>query len=344
MGDIGVVHPLFGGRGAFLRALTRVEAVRCFFPDISRPVPYSLLLVLGVIAVRWARGHKPRFEAWRVAVPVLGAFFTAVVLSQVVTQPVSVYRYYSFMVFLVVLMGLGLWSLALHLLSYRRAVLFTSYCVPVLLLSLVTYRGLSSVWEGLKGSLHFARGRQSLAEGYAANQVTSGVPVAIRQEIGPKARVYSFNLMCLAMAPDCELETFVSFSLGKDWHEIMFAPPSRARASLQEQGLNYFLIDLDNPNDVYDVLQHAPLFQPGAIEKNFHVCWRRGNVYLLTWPGPNTWPVPKEFYRLYSPDRLRVPYDTRALYQQVRTIYEMNGGKPYPVARDPSLPAVRGWQ
>jgi hypothetical protein len=145
------------------------------------------------------------------------------------------------------------------------------------------------------------------------------------------------------MAPDCELESFVSFSLRRDWHVVIFESPDRARTALQQQGLNYFLIDLDSV-PILDVIQHAPLFQPGTIEKYFQVRWQQGNALLLTWPGPDTIPIPDDFLTLYAHLEQWNPFDSSPLYTQVRTIYEMNKDRPYPIFRDPQLPTVRGWQ
>ena len=52
---------------------------------------------------------------------------------------------------------------------------------------------------------------------------------------------------------------------------------------------DYFLIDIDPRGYLgLDILQFAPLFQPGNIEKHLEVRWRCGTAVLLTWPGPDT--------------------------------------------------------
>jgi hypothetical protein len=148
------------------------------------------------------------------------------------------------------------------------------------------------------------------------------------------------------MAPGCELESFVSFSLRDSYPEILFESPERARAALQKQGLNYFLVDLTDGQLRVDVLQHAPLFRPENLEKYFQVRWRRDNTVLLTWPDADTTPIPQEFMIAYAANCENDFNKTRwrPLYKQLETIYEMNGRKAFPVYRDPSLPPVQGWQ
>ena len=185
-----------------------------------------------------------------------------------------------------------------------------------------------------------------MVEGYRDPAVTSDVPVEFRKVIGKEARVYTLDVGCFSMAPGCELESFMSFSLGRDYHEILFESPERARSALQQQGLNYFLFDLGNDTFGLDILQHSPLFQPGNIEKHLQVRWCRNNVFLLTWANADTYALPEDTQRLYAKllDKPAFGIPTRPLYDQVRLIYEMNGRRAFPVNRPPSLPPVIGWQ
>jgi len=150
------------------------------------------------------------------------------------------------------------------------------------------------------------------------------------------------NVANFSMAPDCEVESFVSFALHRGWHEIMFGPSPQAREVLQAQGLNYFLIDLGA--SVVDILQYSPLLCPANIQKNFEVVWRQADVYLLTWPGSNTTRLPAEFMQRYGEEYFTRCLDLRNLYGRVKLIYEQNKDQPYPIRRDPSLPPVKGWQ
>jgi hypothetical protein len=144
------------------------------------------------------------------------------------------------------------------------------------------------------------------------------------------------------MAPHRELETFWSYALGKHWHDIMFEPPERAREVLKEQGLNYFLIDVGGALPFWEVIQFSPLLSVRNVGTYLQVAWNEGDLYLLTWPGPGTSPIPESFLTRYS--ELSQKGKLQPLYERVRLIYEMNRDKPYPVWRDPALPPVRGWQ
>src|SRR5262249_27166434 len=144
------------------------------------------------------------------------------------------------------IIAVGIWVLLFHLYADRKSVVITSYAVPAMLTCVVTYQGIATVPGGeLKQSWRFASGGISLAEGFQTRKVTSGIPEEIRRVIGTEARVYTLDHLLFTMAPGCELESFVSFSMDPNWHTIHFESPERAREVLQKGGLNYFLIDLN---------------------------------------------------------------------------------------------------
>jgi hypothetical protein len=144
------------------------------------------------------------------------------------------------------------------------------------------------------------------------------------------------------MAPGCELESFVSFSMASQWHEILFETGNRARKALESQGLNYFLINLNAV--LTDIIQYSPLLRWENIESNLQVAWSDRDVYLLTWPGPNTTPIPPEFMARYCRDYFTSATDFQPLYDRVNVIYQANRTRSFPIYRDPALAPVRGWQ
>jgi hypothetical protein len=106
--------------------------------------------------------------------------------------------------------------------------------------------------------LRFAIGG-TVADAYAAQNAMWAPGVKIRKLLGPQVRVWSSQITGqLCMAPDCKLETFFSYSLGKDWAAIMFEPADIARAALERQNLNYFVIDTNVA--FFDLLPYSPLF------------------------------------------------------------------------------------
>jgi hypothetical protein len=246
-------------------------------------------------------------------------------------------------VFFVVAGAVGLWAVFFRLLPCRALVGLTSYLVPTALTGWIALQTFLAVpADEFRNCWKFALGRTGLADAYAYRQAVYPPAVAASRAAGGGARVYTFNLNNYCMAPGCEQESFVSFALHQDWHEVMFGPAPRARELLQRQGLNYFLIDLGK--DIIDVIQFSPLFAPGEIADNFEVAWHEGDVYLLTWAGSGGTPLPDDFPCRYETVCESQSFNLAALYERVWLIYYQNQGKSYPVRRDPKLPPVKGWQ
>jgi hypothetical protein len=337
-GDIQVVEHTDMTRYAYIKQLLRVELLRCFFPH-----RVFLAGAIGGITLLWLRGGRVPYELWRIVFILGGTLAGSAFLSQLVTQPISAYRYFSFTVFFGVAIAASAWLLLFRLMPSRRFVWLTSYILPYSVLCWITAHTVWTIPDAeLRHCWQFARGSLSLADGYASTRGVFLPAVKIRKITGPNARVYTLNELNYSTAPDTELESFVSFSLHREWHEIMFAPSRRAREVLQAQGLNYFLIDLNAL--VVDTLQYSPLFCGANIRDNFQVAWKEGDVYLLTWPGSNTTPLPEEFLERYDEAYFTKQYDLRDLYERVKLIYKQNNGQPYPIYRDPALPPVKGWQ
>jgi hypothetical protein len=345
MGDIQVVEHTNITRFEYIKQIVRAHTIRYFLPgwDLVSGKYVASVLVCACV-VLYLVGRRAPFPLWRVAIPIGGMLLVAVGLSQIVNQPISAYRYFSFTVFFTVTGVVVLWIVLFRLLPSRKLTGFTSYLLPTGLTCWITVHTFIALPDDeFRFCRDFTLGRTSLADGYGYRQHAVYPPaVAMRRLIGPEARVYTFNQNNYSMAPGCELESFVSFALGTDWHEIMFEPPERARELLQKQGLNYFLIDFDSL--VLDLSQHSALFQPANVEKYFGVRWRQGNVYLLTWRGNDTEPLANDFMCRYNDDYFNKWFCTRPLYERVKLIYEMNKGNPYPIRRDPTLPPVKGWQ
>jgi len=337
MGDIHIVKHTDMTRSAYIRQILRAEAVRCVLPH-----ELCMAGLAGGIVLLCFRGRRIPCELWRIVLLLGGTLVASALLSQIVTQPISAYRYFSFTVFFGVGTAVSAWLLLFRLMPSRRLVWLSSYILPYTVVWWVTAH---VVWTIPGQEAHrcwnFARGSLSLADAFGPRGVF-GPAVEIRKIIGPTARVYTLNVANFSMAPDCEVESFVSFALHRGWHEIMFGPSPQAREVLQAQGLNYFLIDLGA--SVVDILQYSPLLCPANIQKNFEVVWRQADVYLLTWPGSNTTRLPAEFMQRYGEEYFTRCLDLRNLYGRVKLIYEQNKDQPYPIRRDPSLPPVKGWQ
>jgi hypothetical protein len=100
------------------------------------------------------------------------------------------------------------------------------------------------------------------------------------------------------MAPECNIQSEISFKMSGDLDEILAGSPEVAKGLLQQAGLNYFLV----PLDTYPVsmLIHSRLFSPDTIAKHLAVRWTDGSTYLLTWSGtPGTTALPDAFLESY---------------------------------------------
>ena len=116
-------------------------------------------------------------------------------------------------------------------------------------------------------------------------------------------------------------------------------------AALQKQGLNYFLLDLTkNARAALTSFLTLRCFAGKTSTNSSRVRWQQDDIYLLTWPGPDTQPLPETFLTKYTTNGREGVHNLRPLYDQIRTIYEMNRTRSYPIYRDPALPPVKGWQ
>ncbi len=344
MGEIHIVEPANMTRYGFIKQLIRVHTAYYFVPQWLFPRYVYYIIICIAIAVILLIGRRVPFSFWRLCVPVGGTLLAAIVLSQFVTQPVSAYRFYSFTIFFIITGCVCTWCILFRLLPNRHFIGFTSYLMPAALVAYITLHTYRSVpLTEYQHCRNFALGRSSLGEAFAYRNAIFPPAVAIRTVVGHDTRVYTFNLNNYCTAPGCELESFVSFALHRDWHEIMFESPERARELLKKQGLNYFLIDFNK--EVLDIIHYSPLFSADNIFDYLGVAWQEGDVYLLTWIGQGTEQLPIDFLCQYNEDYYEKPFKCRSLYQRVKLIYEMNKDYHYPIHRDPSLlPLKDVWQ
>jgi hypothetical protein len=338
MGSIKITLPSSMPLWEFMKALMRYDHLSNFFPwKILIP---GLWLVIGLLLLL---RRRPKFALAPVIVVIVGFLAASALLGGASGQHVSAIRYFSFTIFFVNLFGVLTWTTLFELLGQRALLGKLAHIVLSIFACWIALAALVRIpTNELRHCLMFALGRVSLAGSYDHNRNDTlfdpAVPATSNLPAG--ARVYCFNpYQCVA--PTCELETFVSYALGKHWHVIMFEPPEHAQEILRQEHLDYFLVDLNGW--IEDIVPYAPLFSADAIANFLQVVWNEGDVYLLTWPGPGTHPLPESFLTLYR-DRLAKMTDSQQLYARLRNIYDAHKGKPYPIQRDPTLPAIKGWQ
>ena len=249
------------------------------------------------------------------------AFLAATLCAAVAvgrTQPISFVRYTSFVLPLMFGMTAGGWQLmaaSLPRTSWIRHACGFVLPVAVLILALVTlnpsYR--TSFGTVVANSTKFVAGSASIYDGYI-NQ--SGWPgrgpgplpgpdgavrpwaLAIWKELGPNIRFWTFGVHTYCMVPRCRPEAFHSFRMSPRSLNIWLGEPTEARAILQQEGLNYFLVEMDDT--LRDVLLCSPLFSPDKIGDYLGIRWTDGTHFLLTWHGPGIEPLTPSFLEGYS--------------------------------------------
>jgi hypothetical protein len=228
------------------------------------------------------------------------------------TQPISFVRYTSFVLPLMLGITGGGWQLITVLwprASWLRAA--CGFVLPgtVLALGLVTanpsYR--ASVRVVVANGAKFLAGSQSIYDSYT-NQ--SGWPgrhpdgavrpwaLAVWRQLGPNTRFWTFGVHTYCMLPGCRPETYFSFRMSPRSLEILLGEPSEARAILQQEGLNYFLVEMDDR--LRDTVLCSPLFSADHIGNHLGIAWTDGTHFLLTWHGPGVEPLTLSFLELYS--------------------------------------------
>lgn len=270
-----------------------------------------------------------------------------------VRQPISILRASEFVsIYIIVLFFALIIAFTTHI-SQPTLFRVTWLLIPIIL-SIVSFSNTiedSRRHQKVTTPLKFALGK------LATNEIGPALPrynkesAEIRFLTGKKERILSLNLdaklgLLYLMYPGVATE--VSYSLGGKWHEVVFGKPALAKKTLQDIGVNYFLVDLKSP--MFGAIPFSPLFSGESLTKNFRVIWRSGSRYLLTWTNGKSrlghrflarW---KKCLDLGSISTLgNEPY-AKALYNRVLDIYNRNNHALVGIERPDDLKPVRGWQ
>jgi hypothetical protein len=134
------------------------------------------------------------------------------------------------------------------------------------------------------------------------------------------------------------------------WHVIAFGKAEQARAALEKQGIDFFLIDFNRK--FFGCIPFSPLFEPRHLGERFDLVWARGTVCLLTWHGRGTGQIPPEYVD-YMSQRVEQwhqrPEDHSdrlfgQQYQSMKALYDFNQGRDYPLKRMQNLLHVHEWE
>ena len=321
---------------------------------VDRLLPYLFGLFAAAAIFLWIRRTgaaqrvtKPR--KLKVGSVVLIAMLAAAALAALsVSQVGSLYRAYMFCIFPMVALGAMPFAqarTAMQDLGLRERSIVALVIGGLSLLAVFFWSGKAPRVEW-QHRLRFAIGGATIADAYAMQNAMWAPGLAIRRLLGSQARIWSSQITGqFCMAPDCNLETFFSYSLGKDWATIMFEPADVARVALERQGLNYFAIDTNAA--FFDLLPYSPLFSAENIRNNLAVVWESNGVYLLTWPSASTTPIGAAFNARYarSIELALMNADFPAMYDQLNAVYQQwKKTRSWPVHLDPTKPRPRGWQ
>ena len=301
----------------------RFEVLKTFF---AATVLFALAAAAITLAVRmtkasWVRGSRQPdvFPFVRPAVIRLGGLLILLIVFSVAAgrvQYASYGRFSTFFVPLFLLEGMAVSGWALLAPFPQRIGWVLRYALPavVLMATLASWqvsdelddasRRWASRVSGILGhGLRFFVGKYSLAEAYSHQDIGlpfGGInPQALEawRHAAPPAPIWATNVDSYCMVPGCTVESVQSFKLSPRLDEIVTGPPEVAKRLLQEAGMNYFLFLPDSV--LLDILPFSEIFTPGKIGQYFGVKWTDGSAYLLTWIGPDTKPLDRDFYDFY---------------------------------------------
>jgi hypothetical protein len=310
-------------------------------------IPFLIVVGCGLFLLRSGTKRLPLSEGFWSGVATLACMLGASTLVFfTVNQIGSVVRLYAFCIYPVAMIAV------LPFVVVRSAFWETRWVGPVtgLALGALCVAAIPSAVRQIppqQSSAYssFAAGVSSMRDAFADQNAAWEEGLAIVRVVGPDVPVWSSQLgwqFCLA--PGCNLQTFFSYSMGPDWHVIMFDDSSHARAALEKAGLNHFAVDTDEP--FFDLLPYSPLFAPDHIQDNLALEWTDGRMYLLTWPSASTRPLPPEFIAAYLKiiQSALKNADFAGLYGSLRDVYvKWKAKSQWPVALESGKRRPKGW-
>lgn len=284
-------------------------------------------------------------KAMRGGVVLLLMLAAAIATFFSVNQIGSLYRVYMFCMFPVVALASLPFALARLTVSRRLRTLIGLFLTAQLLIYLpIEINNIPP--EMSKPEEQFALAKMNMAGAFAGQNAVWPAALEMSKIAGEGKAIWSSNVgYHFCIAPQCNFETFFSFSMGKEWATIMFGPAGAAQAALQRIGINYFAIDTTVP--FFDILPYSPLFSPSEIANHFGELWAKDGVHLLTWRSSATRPLPENFVDKYEHSMrsaIRLA-DFPALYRILADVYRTwKTNKKFPVQIDPNIARPRGWQ
>ena len=273
-------------------------------------------LALGIATFARLSADRRRSDLRRLAVPMAvsaaGTAAFALLASAGRTQHISFFRYSSFIVPVLIVIGTALWAVSLDQLvaSPGRRRVFTAVLAPLAVVSvwastIATFQDPQMFRTNLANSWAFVSGAFSIDRAYTMQSFPGRFPWGAiypgargaREVVGPRAVIWSFHSNAFCMLPDCYVASYPAFLMGQDWDRIMFGTPEEAKNALQRAGIHYFLFSKELQSG--DPLMTAPLFSSESISRYLGIRWSDGTTALLTWRDPDTLPFDESWLQAY---------------------------------------------
>jgi hypothetical protein len=253
-------------------------------------------------------------------------------------QYISLFRYSSFIVPVLIVIGTALWSVSLDhivpdvtLRKISAALLAPLVLVAVWVAMIATFEDPSMFRSNLLNSWAFAGGKYSIDRAYTTQSFPGRFPWgaiypgarAAYNIVGPRTLIWAFQITSFCMLPDCLIASYPAFLMGRDWDRVMFGEPEEAKEALQKAGINYFLFTKES--QFSDPLMTAPLFSPDQISRYVGIRWTDGTTALLTWLQPGMQPFDESWLEPY-----RQVAETAMPVDGVKDIFARLRATPHP--------------
>lgn len=310
---------------------------------------FGPLLLAGFVFATWAwrRRRLAAVDLTAASVLTLAAGMMLVLaLSVGRAQSVSFYRYTSFMLPIILLLGVTLCRIGQHAtddLTSSYAKWLRDPRLPAVLVlacfitAFISYHPRRAPLDAVADSARFTAGLYSIDKAYASQDgrparrswgaIYPGARGAYAV-VGPNTRIWSLHTESYCMLPDCWVESWPGFILTRDWDRVMFGTPEEGREALKAAGQNYFLFSTELY--IYDPLPRSPLFSPDNIGRYFGLRWTEGTTSLLTWSGPDTKPLDAAWLARYRSAVESGPSVQNYPYAEVKEVFARLRATPHP--------------
>jgi hypothetical protein len=146
--------------------------------------------------------------------------------------------------------------------------------------------------------------------------------------VGPRTPIWSMNVFCYCMLPDCKMMSFWLDLMTQSWDRVIWGTPEEGQQALRAAGLNYFLFSREL--DIFGPLPLSPLFSPDNIGRYFGIRWTDGTTTLLTWAGPDTTAPDESWLAEYRAAVTASPFLRRFPNAEMKAIFDRLHATPHP--------------